>query len=111
MSFRWSLARMYSRIAPTNRGAYALARWARGAIPAEKWRDCFETPAGTPLNLDIGTYPDCNMALGLYETETFSLLAKLLRPGSHFVDCGANLGYFTLHAAMLVGRWRSRRCI
>jgi FkbM family methyltransferase len=103
MSFRWTIARLYSRIAPSNRGAYALARWARKSIAKERWAGTFTTPGGTTLRLDIGTYPDCSMALDLYETETYALLRRLLRPGAHFVDCGANLGYFTLRAAKLVG--------
>jgi FkbM family methyltransferase len=31
------------------------------------------------------------------------MLRKLLRQGMHFVDCGANIGYFTLMAARRVG--------
>jgi len=103
MSIRWPLARMYSRVAPTNRGAFAVARWARHSLPREKWNDVFSTPAGLKLRLDLATYPDCNMALGLYETESIRLLSKLLKPGGHFVDCGANIGYFTLTASRIVG--------
>jgi FkbM family methyltransferase len=103
MAVRWSLARAYSRFTPTNRGAFAVARWARKALPHEKWKDVFTTPDGLRLRLDLATYPDCNMALGLYETESIRLLGKLLKPGGHLVDCGANIGYFTLTAAKIVG--------
>jgi FkbM family methyltransferase len=94
---------MYSHLAPTNRGAFAVARWARKSLPREKWNDVFTTPGGLKLRLDLATYPDCNLALGLYETESIRLLGKLLKPGGHFVDCGANIGYFTLNASRLVG--------
>lgn len=104
MPLRWNLARFYSHIAPTNRGAFAVARWARNTVPRERWRDLFAIPNGLKLRLDLSTYPDCNMALGLYETETIRLLGRLLKPGGHFVDCGANIGYFTLHAARIVGQ-------
>jgi FkbM family methyltransferase len=97
------LARWYSHIAPSNRGAFAIARSARKSLPREKWNDVFTTPAGLKLRLDLATYPDCNMALGLYETESIRLLGKLLKPGGHFVDCGANIGYFTLTASKIVG--------
>ncbi len=103
MQIPWKIARFYSRFALTNRGTYALARWARESLPREQWNDTFVTPAGLKLKLDIATYPDCNMALGLYETDSIRLLGRLLKPGMHFVDCGANLGYFTLTAARLVG--------
>ena len=39
------------------------------------------------------------MAVGLYELDTARLIHRLLKPGSWFVDVGANLGYFTLLAA------------
>jgi FkbM family methyltransferase len=44
------------------------------------------------------------MAVGLYELDTARLIRRLLAPGGHFVDCGANLGYFSLLAARRVGR-------
>jgi FkbM family methyltransferase len=55
------------------------------------------------LNLDLSTYPDCCMAVGLYELDTVRLVRRLLQAGDHFVDCGANIGYFTLAAARRVG--------
>lgn len=103
MPVRLHLACLYSQLAPTNRGAFAIARWARHSLPRENWNDVFTTPAGLKLQLDLSTYPDCSMAFGLYETESIRLLGKLLKPGGHFVDCGANIGYFTLTAARLVG--------
>jgi hypothetical protein len=51
---------------------------------------------GLTLNLDLGTYPDCCMAYGLYELATARWVGRLLGPGDHFVDVGANIGYFTL---------------
>ena len=55
------------------------------------------------MELDLGVYPDCCMAYGLFEVETTRVIRRLLRPGMHFVDGGANLGYFTLLAADCVG--------
>jgi FkbM family methyltransferase len=40
---------------------------------------------------------------GIWEPYETSLVLKLLGPGSVFVDVGANLGYFSLIAASLVG--------
>lgn len=40
---------------------------------------------------------------GSYEPEIEALLRRLLRPGMRVVDLGANLGFFTMLAACLVG--------
>jgi len=93
----------YSRIAPTERGGYRLARMARSFVPESQRQGIFQTPDGLRLNLDLRTYPDINMAVGLYELDTYRLIRRLLKPGSWFVDVGANLGYFTLLAAKWVG--------
>ena len=93
----------YSRVAPTQRGGYRLARIARRLVPRSAWNDSFALPDGTRMTLDLSTYPDCCMAVGLYELDTLRLIRKLLRPGDHFVDCGANIGYFTLAASRRVG--------
>jgi FkbM family methyltransferase len=95
--------RAYARIAPTERGGFRLARLARRFVPRAAWRDDFRTPDDVRLSLDLATYPDCCMAAGLYELDTLRLIRRTLRPGDHFADCGANVGYFTLAAARLVG--------
>jgi FkbM family methyltransferase len=95
--------RGYARLAPTQRGAYRMVRIGRRFLPRDRWQDTFETPDHARLQLDLATYPDCCMAVGLYELDTLRLVRRILRPGDHFVDCGANLGYFTLAAARAVG--------
>ena len=40
---------------------------------------------------------------GIWEPYETSLLLQLLKPGHVFVDVGANIGYFSLLAASLVG--------
>jgi FkbM family methyltransferase len=93
----------YSRIAPTGRGGYRLARLARRFHPRDDRVALFHTPDGLRLHLDLGTYPDCCMAFGLYELDTARVLRRMLRPGDTFVDGGANIGYFALLAAKAVG--------
>ena len=93
----------YSRLTPTGRGGFRLARLARRTLPRERWQGFFDTPDGLRLRLDLGTYPDCCMAFGLYELDTARLIRRLLEPGGWFVDCGANIGYFSLLAARQVG--------
>lgn len=108
MNFAGQLAlsalRGYSRIAPTERGGYRLARLARRFVPESQQQGIFQTPDGLRLNLDLGTYPDIAMAVGLYELDTARLIHRLLKSDSWFVDVGANLGYFTLLAAQWVGQ-------
>src|SRR5688572_4106742 len=94
---------LYSRIAPTERGGYRLARAARKTRDPARWRDVFRTPDGFDIELDISDYPDACMAYGLYELDTARLIRRLLRGGDHVVDCGANIGYFTMLAATRVG--------
>lgn len=95
-------ARAYSRIALTERGAFQLMNVARRAIPREQWSDTF-CVRGLKLQLDLAVYPDCCMAVGLYELDTLKVLKRLLCPGGWFVDGGANIGYFTLLAGRMVG--------
>jgi len=42
--------------------------------------------------------------LGLEEDRDLSVARRLLRPGSTFVDCGANIGLWSLIASPLVGK-------
>jgi FkbM family methyltransferase len=93
----------YSRVAPTGRGGYRLARLARRFHPHDDRVALFQTPDSLRLRLDLDTYPDCCMAFGLYELDTARVLRRLLRPGDTFIDGGANIGYFTLLAAKAVG--------
>lgn len=98
----WPL-RLYAHIAPTERGGYRLVRAARTLVPRSAWRGSFAVPGGLTLNLDLATYPDCCMAVGLYELDTYRTLRQLLPAGTGFLDVGANLGYFSLLAARWVG--------
>src|SRR5215208_5948792 len=95
--------RGYSRIAPTERGGFRLAKLVRRLRKRELWRDTFLTPDGLRLKLDLSTYPDVSMAFGLYELDTARVIKKLLTRGDHFIDAGANIGYFTLLTANIVG--------
>src|SRR5688572_25806156 len=99
----FAVLKAYSRITPTERGGFRLARLARKTLPREQWKGTFTTPGQLRFELDLGTYPDVCMAFGLYERDTERVIRKILRAGMHFVDVGANIGYFTVLAAKLVG--------
>ncbi len=51
---------------------------------------------------DMGVSPSIGV-LGWHEMKTTELFIKLVGPGSTVVDIGANIGFFTLLAAKLVG--------
>ncbi len=87
------------RIAPTERGMYRVVRIGRRFMATDQGPREFHVPWGYHMTLDLNTYPDCTMAFGLYELSTARLIKRRLRPGDHFVDGGANIGYFTLLAA------------
>ncbi len=94
---------LYSYVAPTERGGYRLVCAARRLVPRADWQGSFAVPGGIALNLDLATYPDCCMAVGLYELDTCRTLRQLLPAGTALLDVGANLGYFSLLAARWVG--------
>lgn len=50
-----------------------------------------------------GSYASPDMVVDRYERATTDLFKQLLLPGMVFVDVGANIGYFSLLAAKLVG--------
>ncbi|HVT49629.1 MAG TPA: FkbM family methyltransferase [Vicinamibacterales bacterium] len=63
------------------------------------------TSLGFPL---IGFADDLQLTPALvmhrqWDTPTTHLLERILRPGERFLDIGANIGYFTVFGAMLVG--------
>ena len=58
---------------------------------------------GADLELDVSNYVDRTIFMGCYEPVNTFLFKQILRPGGTAVDVGANIGYFTLLAASLVG--------
>lgn len=58
---------------------------------------------GVRMRVDLGDRVQRLMAYRMYERRELDLVRALLRPGDTFVDCGAHVGYYTLHAARAVG--------
>ena len=58
---------------------------------------------GYKIRLDLGDFIQRCMYLNVYEQRESSLIKGYLQPGMTFVDAGANVGYYTLMAASLVG--------
>ena len=75
------------------------------------WRRRYEPlayhlPTGGVLLLERGHsftgcfWPDVDR----YEPEVCAFLRRVLKPGATFIDCGANVGYFSVQAGALVGK-------
>lgn len=58
------------------------------------------------IKMDVGLVDVIERNLwvnGIWDQPIKSLMTAVLRPGDHFLDLGANIGYFTLLASQLVG--------
>jgi FkbM family methyltransferase len=58
---------------------------------------------GYQMKLDLGDYIQRSIYLGTFEPRESAQVRQYLKPGMTFVDVGANVGYYTLLAASLVG--------
>lgn len=59
---------------------------------------------GFAMHLDLRDWVDSHLfAKGDYEPDVSAVIKKILRPGDHFVDVGANIGFFTILASRIVG--------
>ena len=76
---------------------------AMAAVPERYW--CMETN-GFRIYLDRrDSLVSASIAVHGYEPHVTAMIRQLLNPGSVFLDLGANVGYFTLLAASLVGEY------
>jgi hypothetical protein len=59
---------------------------------------------GYQTKLDRSDFIQRRIYLGAYEQHETQLVRGYLKPGMTFVDVGANIGYFSLLAASIVGQ-------
>jgi FkbM family methyltransferase len=97
--------RKYLQLAAAGRGGPArLAARVYGMVQAEQFD--FEVEAAFGARIAGNTRDLIQRYIyyfGCWEPDLGRLLGERLRPGDVFVDVGANIGYFTLMAARLVG--------
>jgi len=63
-----------------------------------------ELEHGLKLWVDLADFGVSRACLeGVYEPDETTFLKGILRPGMTFVDIGANIGWYTVHAAQIVG--------
>ena len=82
--------------------ATAGTRGRRSASPSER-RSC-ERGGGFLMELSLSDWCDQYIfASGDYEDATAALVGRLIGAGQTFIDVGANIGFFSLQAAQIVG--------
>lgn len=94
------------RSAPFERGRWRLGAAAYRHLNAAQIASShvISTRHGFDMSVDLRQFVDRTIyCMGEWEPHESALIQKLLKPGDCFVDVGANIGYFSLLAAKLVG--------
>jgi FkbM family methyltransferase len=55
------------------------------------------------LKNDTSCIDNCLLKTGTWEPQAVTILKKYLKPGSVFIDVGANIGFFSIIAARIIG--------
>ncbi|MEX2113683.1 MAG: FkbM family methyltransferase [Pirellulales bacterium] len=94
--------RALNKVNPTCRGRGRIAELAHriGAIPAD---GPYQVAAGVTMELRMDEWFCRSIYFHAFDILSSRTVFKSLRPGSVFVDVGANLGYYSLGAAQRVG--------
>src|ERR1039457_7213271 len=93
---------------PFSRGRYAMLCALTDDAKCRGWLASLENPTRTRRGFRIFTLPgdltsDWIKLYGQHETGTEKFMLDHLKPGSTFLDIGANIGYFSLLAAVTGG--------
>ena len=92
----------FLRKTPAFRGKRRLA-WYWMARRDTCARRVTDLPGGCRVTCDLSVPYEAMVWLGLEEDRDLCVARRLLRPGSTFVDCGANIGLWSLIASPVVG--------
>lgn len=95
-------ARALNRQCPSTRVRWAIARLAKCA-GAGRVKGIYEVEDSVRMELDGGDYVDYSVMTYSYEPDLTRCFKAAVKRGGVVVDVGANIGYYTLLAAQLVG--------
>ena len=99
-SWRLDALSAVAHLLPRGGGTFARVAWRLLGLGGKSWKKTYH---GYWMKLDFALENQLSYWLGMYERSTERALRALLSPGALFIDAGANLGYFSLLAAQLVG--------
>jgi FkbM family methyltransferase len=103
-SFPWILLRWYVRYFPWFTVKGSINTRVNSYFESRPYRFVTSTKAGFSLEGETSDLLQRFVYLyGVWEPELTAWLGKQLRPGDVFVDVGANIGFFSLLGARLVG--------
>lgn len=102
------LKKCFTDPAAARSSARLVARGWYGQMHWWMWPDTpieYRFPTGGKMKLFAGhSFTQCIWpGVDRYEPDVQAAVANLLRPGNTFVDCGANVGYFSIMASDIVG--------
>jgi FkbM family methyltransferase len=81
-----------------------ISTWAGPRLlPPPRTEVTVPLPMGLSITVPAGFPSYRNYATGVYESDVTSLISSRLQSGMSAVDVGANIGYYTVTAARLVG--------
>lgn len=97
------LVQAYTLYSPYERGKGRLVRSLHKVINASSPITAKLPQYQLRMKLDLTDHVQRDIFYGIYEKDVFAVFNRYLKPGAVFVDCGANVGLFTLVAARAVG--------
>jgi len=99
------IARSFRRLCllPHVRGKSRLEALIEPRVPVPAGRQPIDFPSGMRLELDLESTYERGFYFRNCEADTCATIEALLRPGMRFVDCGANIGFYSIVAASRVG--------
>ena len=96
--------RFYKSVAPIEWGQWRVERALYWALENSRGVRRIRTHDGFLMDLDLADFLQRHIYVtGTWEPATAAALTARLKPGDVFIDIGANVGYFSLLAAQIVG--------
>ena len=99
----FQLVRAYTLHFPYQRGKGRLVRSLHQVVGTPPPVTAQLSPHQLIMKLDLADHVQRDIFYGVYETDVLKVFTRYLKPDGIFVDCGANIGLFTLLAACSVG--------